>query len=141
MTDPVLAGLLKRRADLVVEVRRMEVRFQDILTNIDQLDGAIIQFDPGYRPHHPAVRTTKSIPLTRTLLTILRKAPAPMTMRDLTIAMMENLGLDHRNRYRVTRLTEQVRTALTRQKKNGVVESEIGHARALMWRVAAPINE
>jgi hypothetical protein len=28
------------------EVCRMEVRFQDLLTNINQLDGAIIQSDP-----------------------------------------------------------------------------------------------
>jgi hypothetical protein len=136
MTDPVLEGLTKRRNDLVVEVRRMEVRFQDLLANIDQLDAAIIQFDPAYRPHHPAVRTVKSLPLTRTLLTILRKSPEPMKMRDLTIAMMESLGLDHRNAYRVTRLTEQVRTALTRQKKNGVVMSEAGPNRTLIWRIA-----
>lgn len=137
MTDLILEGLLKRRAELVAEVRRTESKFHDLFVDIDNLDGVILQFDPNYKVINPAVRGVGLTgQLTRSLLGILRKSPEPMTRRDLTVAMMASLGLDHEDPKRVSRMMEQSRNAMIRQKKNGTVASDEGPARALVWRIA-----
>jgi hypothetical protein len=138
MSDPILAGLNKRRRDLVVEVRRTETTLIRLLADIETMDAAILQFNATYRPpvaHVSSVGAGGQI--TRTLLTILRKSPEPLTLRALTVGLMQSLGLDHRDRKRVKRMMEQCRTALYRQRANGVIASEPGpgSARALVWRV------
>jgi hypothetical protein len=137
MTDPVLAGLMKRREELVVEVRRLEIRFQETLTYIEQLDAAIWQFDPDYKPLHPAVRTVQSLPLGRTLLSVLRRSTKPLTLREMTLGMMEALGLDRSNEKRIHLLVEQARRSMHRQKRNGIVVSEQAPmGKAMVWRIA-----
>jgi len=137
MSDPVLEGLLKRRAELVAEVRRTEAKFHDLFVDIDSLDGTIIQFDRGYKIINPAVRGVGLTgQITRLLLSTLRKSPAPMTLRALTVAMMASVGLDCRDDRRVARMMEQTRKAMLRQKKNGTVVSDEGPGRALRWRIA-----
>jgi hypothetical protein len=137
MADPVLERLLKRRAALIAEVRRTEAKFHDLFVDIDNLDGTILQFDPNYKVINPAVRGVGLTgQLTRSLLGILRKSPEPMTLRDLTVAMMASLGLDYQDPKRVSRMMEQTRNAMIRQKKNGTAVSEQGPARALLWRIA-----
>jgi hypothetical protein len=72
MSDPVLAGLTQRRAELVAEVRQTEAALHRLLTDIEHLDATIRQFDPAYR----ARRATAGRPngeVIKTLLTILRK--------------------------------------------------------------------
>jgi hypothetical protein len=137
MTDTILTGLQDRRADLVRQARQTERLFNELIAQIDQIDAVIWQFDGNYKPDRPPVQSVGRIPMTRTVLTILRKSKEPMTLRELTLAMMESLGLDVTNSRRVTRVQEQVRTALTRQKANGVVEPVVrpGGARAMGWRV------
>ena len=138
MTDLVLEGLMKRRKELVAEVRRCEARLQGLFTDIDNVDGVISQFDPAYKAIYPQIRGVGlSGHLTKTLLGILRKSPEPMTIRTMTIAMMMNLGLDHQDRKRVARAMEQTRTAMARQKRNGTVVSEIGPNHATMWWIAS----
>lgn len=137
MTDLVLEGLLHRRAQLIAEVRRTEAKFHDLFVDIDNLDGVILQFDPAYKVINPAVRGVGLTgQLTRTLLGVLRKSPEPMTLRDLTTTMMASLGLDHEDPKRVSRMMEQTRTAMHRQKKNGTVVSNQGGGRALVWWIA-----
>lgn len=93
MVDPVLNGLLARRAALIAEVRRTVAKFQDLFVDIDNLDGVILQFDPNYKVINPAVwGVGLTGQPTRSLLGILRKSPEPMTLRDLTVAMMASLG-------------------------------------------------
>ena len=74
--------------------------------------------------------------ITRTILTILRKSPEPMTLRTIAVSLMTTVGLDTKDRKRVKRMMEQCRTALARQIANGTVAKEMGPARALVWRIA-----
>lgn len=137
MTDLVLEGLLHRRSQLIAEVRRTEAKFHDLFVDIDNLDGVILQFDPLYKVINPAVRGVGLTgQLTRSLLGILRKSPEPMTLRDLTVAMMASLGLNHQDQKRVSRMMEQSRNAMHRQKKNGTVVCDQGPGRALVWGIA-----
>lgn len=136
MPDPVITGLAARREQLVTEVRRTEATLQRLLADIEHLDTAIRVFDRSYRPVSPAVSPLGTGGrITRTLLTILRKAPGPLTLRELTVTLMQTVGLDHKDRKRVKRLMEQSRTALARQLANGTVVKEMGAERSLVWRI------
>src|ERR1019366_6969647 len=138
MTDPVLDDLHRRRDQLVVEVRRAEAIIQRTVSDIESLDNAIRLFDPSHRAVSPAVNPIGAgNRITRTILTILRKAPEPMTLRTLTVVLMETVGLNHRDRKRVKRMMEQVRTALARQNLNGTVGKEMGANRAMVWQIAS----
>jgi hypothetical protein len=137
MADAVLSALLFRRATALAEIRRTETAMKKLLADVEHIDAAILMFDESYRPTSPAVNYTGSGQITRTLLTIMRKAKEPMGLRDLTMAMMRELGLAHEDPKRVKRTLEQVRTALARQIVHGTVAKEYqGPTRMLVWRIA-----
>ena len=61
MTDYVLAGLAKRRAELAGEAETLRARLAQIATDTGHLDAVIRQFDPDYdlgsiRPKRPRVQ-------------------------------------------------------------------------------------
>lgn len=142
MIDPVLAGLTGRRTEILTELRRLEVKFQALLVDLEHLDEVILQFDPSRKLMHPVVRNIGAGGgMTRTLLTILRKSPEPMTLRAMSIALMLHLGLDPKDPKRLARIIEQARTAMARQKRNGIVVTEPGPhtpgpGRIGVWRIA-----
>ena len=137
MTDLVLDGLYRRRDQLVTEVRRAEAVIQRTVADIESLDNAIRLFDPNHRAVSPAVNPIGAgNRITRTILTIMRKAPEPMTLRAIAVSLMTTVGLDTKDRKRVKRMMEQCRTALARQALNGTVVKEIGAGRALVWKIA-----
>jgi hypothetical protein len=138
VTTNIIEGLQARRAEMVREIRGIEQRLQELLADIEHLDRAIVVFDPAHRVHAPSISSAGvGGHITRTLLGIMRKAPEPMTLRALTVTMMQCVGLDHRNPRRVVKCMEQARTALTRQIRNRTVEKLPGpDGRTLVWRVA-----
>ncbi len=136
MHNPVFDGLIKHRESLVAEVRRAGSMIQRLLGDLEHLDATIQQFNPAHKAVSPAVNPIGSgNRITRVLLTILRKSAEPMTLRAITIALMDNVGLERKDRKRVNRMREQCRTALERQRINGTVVKEAGPDRALVWRI------
>jgi hypothetical protein len=137
MNATVITGLLERREQLIIRVRETEVLIRDLISDIEHLDVAITMFKPDHRPVPPQVRYAGHGQVTRMVLTILRKADKPMTLRALTIQALESLGLPADNKRRVRKMGEQIRTALGRQRENGVVTCEaVRNGAALMWRIA-----
>jgi hypothetical protein len=137
MPSFVLCGLIERRKLLTVEVRRTESALHHLLLDIDHLDATIRQFDPDYRvPSLTMASLGTGAQVTRTILTIMRKTPEPMSLTAITISFMTTVGLDHRNMKRFRQVKEQIRTAMTRQRKNGTVEAAEGPGHSLIWRIA-----
>lgn len=136
MNSVVIAGLLERREALIAQVKEAETLLRDLIANIEHLDIAITMFKPDHRPVAPQVRYAGHGQVTRRVLTILRKSPEPMTLRALSLKAMESLGIAADNKRKVRKMGEQLRTALGRQKENGVVTCELGKGGALMWRIA-----
>lgn len=141
MSDPVLASLAKRRTELVTEVKKQEGVLRGLLADIEHLDATIRQFDPEHRQRLPptSIGRLGRGAMTKALLTILRTAPGPMTVRTLTREVMARRGSDLSDRKVMERTTAQVRTALARQRKHGVVIAEPGPEsgphQAWLWRI------
>lgn len=136
MADPVIASLAKRRIELVTEAQATDVKLGQLLNDIVHVDGAIRTYDPSYRPPKVRLNRAKRVDLSRLTLNILRLAPAPMTLRDITLRIMalqdENREDTKLVRYRV----EKVRASLLRQRKNGTLRSTEGPGQLVLWEVA-----
>jgi len=91
MTDYVLAGLTKRRAELTGEADALQARLAQIGTDLSHLDAVIRQFDPDYdlssirpkRSRGPDVARPGE--MSRFVLGVLREAAEPMRTPDLAI--------------------------------------------------------
>src|SRR6266567_3803003 len=102
MTAHILPGLLARRAEMVREVRAIEGQLQQLLANIEHLDRAIVLFDPDHIVRAPSISAAGAGGhITRVLLDILRRSSEPLTLRALTLGLMQSFGLDHKSQRRV----------------------------------------
>jgi hypothetical protein len=142
MTTTVLAGLANRRLELVAEVKKQEGVLRSLLADIDHLDAAMRQFDPEHRARRPNTslasveRGSGRGAVTKTILTVLRTAAEPITLRETALRTMIAFGMDCQDRKRTMRMIEQVRTVIYRQRSNGIVASEPGPEQAGLWRIS-----
>ncbi|WP_158933223.1 hypothetical protein [Acidisphaera sp. S103] len=123
MTDPVLSALTKRRAELVAEAQAADANLRRALSDIEHLDEDIRICDPAYRPRKVQLTRAEIVDVSRSALGILRKATAPMTLRDITYGVMAANGLDQIDAQHVRVMIERVRQALYRQRMNGSADS------------------
>jgi len=141
MTDYVLAGLTKRRAELTGEADALQLRLAQIGTDVGHLDAVIRQFDPDYdlgsiRPKRlrgPDVAGRGE--MSRFILGVLREATEPVTTQEVARRLMTERGQDMEDRRLVAQTMKRVGMALSRQKANGAVRSEQGTGQAVMWEV------
>jgi len=100
MTDYVLAGLTKRRAELSGEAETLRSRLAQIATDVGHLDAVIRQFDPDYdlgsirpkraRPDDAAGRGE----ISRFVLQVMREATEPVATHDVARRLMIERGQD-----------------------------------------------
>jgi len=83
MTDYVLTGLVKRRAEVTGEIEAIHERLKGLLVDLENLDATILQFDPTHRVE--AIRPRAIRPpadwasrgqMSRIVLSILRRRPS-----------------------------------------------------------------
>ena len=141
MTDYVLAGLTKRRAELSGEADALHARLAQIATDTGHLDAVIHQFDPDYdltsiRPKR--LRSPDAVARgerSRALLTILRDAAEPITTADIVRLLMAKQGQDAGDRRLLAQITKRVGMALSRQKANGAVRAVQGAGAVMLLEV------
>jgi hypothetical protein len=142
MTDYVLAGLTKRRAELTGEGDALRLRLTKIATDLGHLDAVIEQFDPDYdlgsirpkRPRGPDVARRGE--MSRFVLGVLRDAAAPVLTSDIAAKFMAARGMDGQDRKLVERITKRIVSTLRHQGQKGTVRSQPGPGRMLLWEVA-----
>ncbi len=142
MTDYVLAGLTRRRAELTGEADALRARLAQIGTDIGHLDAVIRQFDPDYdlagirpkRPRGPDIAGRGE--MSRFILGVLREATEPVTTQEVARRLMTERGQDMEDRRLVAQTMKRVGMALSRQKANGVVLREQGPGHLVLWQVA-----
>lgn len=142
MTDHVLSGLTKRRAELTGEADTLKARLAQIATDTGHLDAVIRQFDPDYdlasirskRPRGPDVAGRGD--MSRFILKVLREATEPVTTHDVVRRLMAERGQDAEDRRLVKQMMKRVGMALSRQKAAGAVRAIQGAGSVTLWEVA-----
>jgi len=123
MTDYVLSGLIKRRAELTGEADTLRARLAQIGTDIGHLDAVIRQFDPSYdlgsirpkRQRGPDVARPGE--MSRLVLGVLREAVGPMPTPDIVARFMAQRGMDGQDRKLAERITKRIVSTLRHQGK------------------------
>ncbi len=142
MTDYVLAGLTKRRAELTGEGDALRAKLASVATDLGHLDAVIRQFDPDYdlgsirskRPRGPDVARRGE--MSRFMLGVLRDAAEPMSTGAIVARFMAERGMDGQDRKVVERITKRIVSTLRHQGQKGTVRPQPGPGRMLLWEVA-----
>ena len=140
MTDHVLAGLVKRRAELSGQIDAMQGQLQQLHADLACLDAVIRQFDPEYdvgtiRPKYrraPAAAEFGSI--SRTVLDVLRRAREPLSAATIADRIIAERGLNAGDRTLVRSMGKRVAMALRYQRTNGMVREAEGQFG--LWDIA-----
>lgn len=136
MTDPVLAALHKRRAELTAEIKSLNQQLDTAIQAVEHLDGTIRQFDPSHRGRASLIQKCRRADMVKTVLGMLRTAHGPLSLREITTQIMVSRGLNPDDGKVANRMLEKVRHTLTIQRENGTVISEAqGGDKRLLWRV------
>lgn len=143
MTDYVLTGLVKRRAQLTGDIQRTHDALRKMVADLESLDATIRQFDPSHNVE--AIRPKAFRPpkdwanrgeMSRIILSILRMASEPMTTRDIAVELLVTRALDQSDLRLLRLMTKRVGVALRGQKDGGTVRVLPGPGQMVLWEVA-----
>ena len=141
MTEHLLAGLLKRRAELDGEAIRLRVRIQEIELALPRLDAAISVFAPATDPadirpiRYRAPNMVGFGHWSRTALDVLRGAGQPLPTKEVVARVMERVGADRENGPVRRMVAKRVRHALQHQRTKGLTRSRKGAGQVVLWEV------
>lgn len=143
MTDYVLTGLVKRRAELSGQIEATHADLRKMVVALEHLDETIRQFDPnhnveGIRPKafRPPRDWAQRGQMTRLVLSILRQAAEPMSSRDVALELLVSRALDKSDQRLLRIMGKRVGVALRHQRDAGVVRSQQGPGMFTLWEVA-----
>lgn len=143
MTDYVLTGLVKRRAELTGKIERTHADLRKMVDDLENLDQTIRQFAPDFqvetikpKAFRPPADWAHRGEMSRVALSILRQATEPMTTRDIALEMLVTRAMDPKDQRMLRTMVRRVGTALRTQRENGVVRSEQGTGQFVLWKVA-----
>jgi hypothetical protein len=111
-------------ADLAIEVERMRNTIARLAADVETLDATIERLSRD-----------RARGMTRNALSILRRHGKPMRLRDVTVALMTERGMDTGDFRAVNREMEKLRVLLTRQRAHGIVRREEGPTWAALWSI------
>ena len=142
MTDYVLTGLVKRRAELTGEIERIHLQLRNAVDDLENLDKTIRQFSPDFqvetiRPKafRPPADWANRGQMSRVILSILRQASEPMTTRDIALELLITRALDQSDVRLLKLMTKRVGVALRGQRDNGAVRAAQGPGQFVLWEI------
>lgn len=143
MPGVTLSGLIERRSALAAALDEARDRVAVLTASLNQLDKTIkrrgLNGDPAsIKPQRLVVRhgPRERGPIVRPVLTILRRAGEPLTLRDITLRVIDDKGLDAAD-VRVRRnVGHQVKMALANQRKQGIVLVVRAPGQRGLWGIA-----
>jgi hypothetical protein len=143
MTDYVLTGLTKRRAEITGEIERTHERLRQMVLDLEALDATILQFDPSFkvesiRPKafRPPKDWSNRGQMSRVVLSILRQAAEPLTSRDIALQLLVDRALDKNDLKLLRLMSKRVGVALRTQRDNGLVRGSQGPGQYNLWEIA-----
>ena len=123
----IISTLRQKRSEISGEIADMERRLVGLREDLASVDRTLRIFDPTVVPatikprlkrkHPPRFRAGE---MTRSLLTVLRLASKPMTVREIAVQVGREHGLDMDDRKALDPMVANVRAALSRP-RDGIV--------------------
>ncbi|MBE7157084.1 MAG: hypothetical protein INR62_01390 [Rhodospirillales bacterium] len=143
MGEPQIVGALRdKRAELSGFIADLEKRMAQHRADLMHVDAVLLLFAPELEVTAVAPKAVRRRnewfrpgELPRTVLDILRVAPAPLPVREIAIEVMARRGLDAGDGRTLILLRKLVQNALARQAAE-LVERVVDGA-VVRWRVAA----
>jgi hypothetical protein len=135
MTDYVLTGLVKRRAELAGEIEATHDRLRKMIEELEKLDSVILQFNPSHqvesikpKAFRPPSDWSHRGEMTKAVLSILPLAAEPLMSRDIALELLVTRALDKDDQKLLALMT--VGVTLRLQRVNGIVRSASGSGKS-----------
>lgn len=148
MTDYVMTGLVKRRAELAGEIERTHEGLRKMVLDLEALDATIVQFNPAFEPEAIKAKTfrppedwSKRGEMTRLILSVLRCAAEPLTTRDIAYQLLVERALDKGDKRLFKLMCKRVGVALRGQRDGGIVRSLEGPGQYNLWELARNLTQ
>ena len=141
MTVYVLAGLVRRRAELDGEAIQLCKRLEQVSFDRSRLDAAILVFDAEMNLAHirpvrcRAPNTAAKGHWLRTALDVLREAREALPTKEVVARVMDRVGADRENGPVRRMVTRRVGHALQYQRARGLLRSGKGAGQVVLWEV------
>jgi hypothetical protein len=142
MTDPVINGLMKRRALLTYDIEQTHERLRQMVIDLESLDATLLQFDPKLeietirpRAFRPPKDWAKRGEMMRLIYSVLRRACEPLTTRDIAFEMIVERALDKNDQNLIRLMSKRVGVALRGQRAAGRLRSFQGPGQYMLWEV------
>lgn len=139
--EHVITGLLRKRQSIADELDAAQNKTRLLIQAIDAVDATIKLFQPDMdigivrvRPtprRHTAFRGESS----RMILNMLREAGAPMTTRDLVLAVMTARGLNATDKVMHETMRLRVGASLRGMRDRKILISGDGKGASVLWRL------
>ena len=142
MNEFVLPGLVKRRAETAGELEKAQARVQQLYADLASLDAVIRQFDPAYpvdaiqTKHRRTPAGDEFAAVSRTALTMLRKANGPVATTEIAERVIVEDGLDAGNRAVRSGMIASEGRALRHQREAGLVRTVRRAGKSVLWEIA-----
>ncbi|MCW5752661.1 MAG: hypothetical protein KIT81_16115 [Alphaproteobacteria bacterium] len=141
MTDHVLSGLIRKRAELAGMIEATQDALRQHIIDLDNLDATIRLFAPDIDlaeirpkplpPRHAAFKGEVS----RVVLEALRHSDRPLTAQELAQRYMAHRGMNTSDKRMVRLIGKRVGACLRHWRARGVVKCERGSGQMLGWRL------
>lgn len=142
MTDYVLTGLVKRRAEIAGEIERTHEHLKKLLADLENLDATILQFAPDYQVESIKPKAFRPPPdwahygqMSRHVLSILRLAAEPLTSRDIALQLLVERALNKDDQRLLRLMTKRVGVALRGARDKGIVRCDQGPGQYMVWEI------
>jgi hypothetical protein len=143
MNSFVIAGLVKRRAELAGDIEKAHEALRAMVLDLENLDATILQFDPDFKVEtikpkafRPPKDWSNRGQMTRICLSILRQATEPLTARDVALQLLTERALNREDQKLLRLMTKRVGVALRGQREKGVAKSDQGPGQYMLWEIA-----
>lgn len=144
MTDYMVTGLVKKRAELAGEIEAGHNRLRELVNQLEHLDATLRIVAPdmeveAIRPKafRPPDDWSKRGQMSRLVLSILRTSKEPLTTREIAAQMLLERAMDAEDQKMLRTMTKRVGAALREQRDRGRVASQDGPGTYQLWEVAS----
>jgi hypothetical protein len=141
MSEHVISGLMKRRAELAGQIEGLQIRLRQLLSDIDNIDATLRIFEPEIDleeikpkplpPRFPAYKGETA----RIVLTALRQTVGKLTTRDLTLRVMTERGLNLKDKKLMGEMAKRTGACLEQYRNRGLIKSERHAGNVITWEI------